>query len=170
MKFLLMQHPLDKENILNFLLRFLSYNLNYQKPSCISTQQCHNSSFIAIKFFSFELCYQISYTVVVVGTMHTVECGGKGRRISTVGVALLASTLFFWVILILSQDSLLLVNVHRQLHTSYSSQSTFITRKGRFLDTTSFYIPSSSPADDGQNKVYEEDKRLVHTGPNPLHN
>lgn len=53
-------------------------------------------------------------------------------------------------------------------------------RKARFSDAASSFHSASSATqvvvggnevqDSDSGKLYEEDKRLVHTGPNPLHN
>ncbi|XVF43618.1 hypothetical protein PTKIN_Ptkin02bG0054700 [Pterospermum kingtungense] len=50
-----------------------------------------------------------------------------------------------------------------------------LPRKARFFDTAnSFQAPSSSVQVAGNegdpDTVYGDDKRIVHTGPNPLHN
>lgn len=49
-------------------------------------------------------------------------------------------------------------------------------RKSRFFETAPYYARTSSPSsqmagiDPKNEDLYEEEKRLIHTGPNPLHN
>ncbi|KAM0961177.1 hypothetical protein ACFX13_020917 [Malus domestica] len=101
------------------------------------------------------------------------------------GEARSIATFVFWLVLIFTQTSTLVVfasttttsTIHDDGWTGriMSSQP----RKTRFLGTVSFYAPSNSPshhvhhlpATNGDpDKLYGEDKRKVHTGPNPLHN
>ncbi|KAM7275517.1 hypothetical protein ACFE04_017383 [Oxalis oulophora] len=83
-----------------------------------------------------------------------------------------------WVILILSQFSMVF---------SEETKSTKLPRKVKLLtETTAFHAPavvsklpsqkvkesrsSSSSKDEENQKIYEDDERIIHTGPNPLHN
>ncbi|GFP83521.1 clavata3/esr (cle)-related protein 16 [Phtheirospermum japonicum] len=47
-------------------------------------------------------------------------------------------------------------------------------RKVRIMDTTSYHarpsVINSNKSSFPTDKIYEDEKRLVHTGPNPLHN
>ncbi|XWS63935.1 hypothetical protein CRYUN_Cryun06bG0144000 [Craigia yunnanensis] len=83
-----------------------------------------------------------------------------------------AAVFFLWIILIFSQLSL-----HFAVHEEVSSTGQSFRsppRKARFFDTASFHAPSSSAQFAGNegdpDTVYGDDKRIVHTGPNPLHN
>ncbi|KAK4842768.1 hypothetical protein QYF36_027384 [Acer negundo] len=85
-------------------------------------------------------------------------CGGGGRA---------AISMFIWVILIFSQLSL----VFALLHHDQSIKSP--PRKARFFHSTddndeSFHAPPNMEKD--PDSLYEDDKRIIHTGPNPLHN
>ncbi|KAB1205729.1 CLAVATA3/ESR (CLE)-related protein 17 [Morella rubra] len=78
-----------------------------------------------------------------------------------------------WVIIIFTQISL---NFAAQ--EEYSSR--FIRapppRNDPFSETPLFHAPSSNPAqvvastNGGQDTLYGDEKRIIHTGPNPLHN
>lgn len=79
-----------------------------------------------------------------------------------------AAVFLLWVILIIFSQLGLYFADHQSL-----------PRKARFFNTStsasaasSFQAPSSSASDQvaGNETVYGEDKRIVHTGPNPLHN
>ncbi|GMI87641.1 CLAVATA3/ESR-RELATED 16 [Hibiscus trionum] len=88
--------------------------------------------------------------------------GFRGCRYSNGGCR--AALFFFWIILILSQ-----LGLHSAVH---ENQQSFMSppRKARFNSDSNahFHGPpsSSSPQFTGN----EDDKRIVHTGPNPLHN
>ncbi|GMI75176.1 CLAVATA3/ESR-RELATED 16 [Hibiscus trionum] len=79
-----------------------------------------------------------------------------------------AAVLFMCVILVCSQ-----FGFHFSVHNEEASTSTSISGtfhppgKAQILDTAVFHAPSSTSFPD---TVYEDDKRIVHTGPNPLHN
>ncbi|XP_024011072.1 CLAVATA3/ESR (CLE)-related protein 16 [Eutrema salsugineum] len=84
-----------------------------------------------------------------------------------------ASNVFLWGILIFAQFGL----SSSALSPDQYYQSYHMPRKvGPFHETTSFQSPRDSvsfgPRREEQNTddVYKDDKRLVHTGPNPLHN
>ncbi|KAJ7942988.1 CLAVATA3/ESR (CLE)-related protein 16 [Quillaja saponaria] len=87
---------------------------------------------------------------------------------------------FMWVILILALLSLLL-SIHDE--KSHSIKSLQPGRKTRFLSKAFLHTPSSpyssnkfqtkdgdGDGDADADTLYGEDKRVVHTGPNPLHN
>ncbi|XVF02856.1 hypothetical protein REPUB_Repub04eG0210600 [Reevesia pubescens] len=85
-----------------------------------------------------------------------------------------AALFFLWIILIFSQ-----LILHFALHEEASStdHQSFRSppRKVRFFDNTaSFHAPSSSSQfaenEGDPDTIYGDDKRIVHTGPNPLHN
>ena len=83
-----------------------------------------------------------------------------------------AAVFFLWIILIFSQLAL-----HFAVHEEGSSTDQSFRsppRKARFFDTASLHAPSSSAQFAGHegdpDTVYGNDKRIVHTGPNPLHN
>ncbi|KAK2635405.1 hypothetical protein Ddye_030197 [Dipteronia dyeriana] len=85
-------------------------------------------------------------------------CGGGGR---------VAISMFIWVILIFSQLSLVFALLHHD--QSFKSPP----RKARFFHSTdnddeSFHAPPTMEKD--PDSLYEDDKRIIHTGPNPLHN
>lgn len=105
---------------------------------------------------------------------------GKG---SSGGVKLVA-IFFFWVILIFSHliSFSSAAKVHDKNGRLYPPSP---PRKARFVETTkttttSFHAPISPPANQPVNDIdggdpdsdtlYGDDKRIVHTGPNPLHN
>ncbi|CAI9755993.1 unnamed protein product [Fraxinus pennsylvanica] len=62
--------------------------------------------------------------------------------------------------------------------TAAGSYRLFPARKARLFDSEPFHAEASSPSQSlspenngsSSDKLYEEEKRLVHTGPNPLHN
>ncbi|ESR61476.1 CLAVATA3/ESR (CLE)-related protein 16 [Citrus sinensis] len=97
----------------------------------------------------------------------------RGRRRRCAGAK--AASFFFWVILIFSLLGLLCA-LHDDETGTYSS---FSARKTRSFNTEStFHAPPPSisgllvdtEADNPGSSVYEDDKRIIHTGPNPLHN
>ncbi|KAE8730094.1 Detected protein of unknown function [Hibiscus syriacus] len=95
----------------------------------------------------------------------TILTGGTGRFS---GVR--AAVFFMYIILICSQFS-----SHCAVHNDETSTTSHPPRKVQFLDTASFHAPSSlsqfsGNEDDPADTVNEDDKRVVHTGPNPLHN
>lgn len=70
-----------------------------------------------------------------------------------------------WAILIFSQ----MVPAFSAKHQYSSPSSKVLSRKALFFDTVSFHAaatPSPSPLE----AVDLDDKRRIHTGPNPLHN
>ncbi|CAI9785452.1 unnamed protein product [Fraxinus pennsylvanica] len=81
-----------------------------------------------------------------------------------------------WLLLIFSEICL---SSSEKISKTAGSSRLFPARKARVFDTVVAYheeatSPSQivSPETNGSssNKLYEEEKRLVHTGPNPLHN
>ncbi|KAK8582984.1 hypothetical protein V6N13_069750 [Hibiscus sabdariffa] len=73
---------------------------------------------------------------------------------------LLSAVFFLWVILFFSQ-----LGLHFGVHEETRSSKARVDFDG--AATASFHAPpSSSPQFAGN----EDDKRIVHTGPNPLHN
>uniref|UniRef100_A0A6M2E7S6 Uncharacterized protein n=1 Tax=Populus davidiana TaxID=266767 RepID=A0A6M2E7S6_9ROSI len=92
----------------------------------------------------------------------------RGR--SYVGAARAAIIFLFWILLILAQLGVFLV-VHEETDKLVKS----LPRKARFFETGSL---QASPNQDqpvnidggDPDAVYEDDKRIIHTGPNPLHN
>lgn len=89
------------------------------------------------------------------------ERGTRRRRKRSHNTARVA-VFFLWVILIFTNLS------------SCSSHSGTSSRKTQFLDksvSSGGLSPSTSPVDKkGTDKLYGEEERIVHTGPNPLHN
>ncbi|KAK8529239.1 hypothetical protein V6N13_102175 [Hibiscus sabdariffa] len=86
-----------------------------------------------------------------------------------------AAVFFMCVILICSRLGFHFAVHKEEASTSTSPSSTFhLPRKAQFLDTAAFHAPSSLSQFGGDefdpHTVYEDDKRIVHTGPNPLHN
>ncbi|EOY00992.1 Clavata3/esr-related 16, putative [Theobroma cacao] len=78
-----------------------------------------------------------------------------------------AALFFLWIIFIFSQFGLHFA-VHEEAGHQYFRSP---PRKARFFDTASFHAPSSSVGNEGDpDTLYGDDKRIVHTGPNPLHN
>ncbi|GKV47435.1 hypothetical protein SLEP1_g54339 [Rubroshorea leprosula] len=78
-----------------------------------------------------------------------------------------AAIFLFWVILIFAELSL-----HEEKHHHYT-----LPRKARgfLINSVSFHAPPPTPpeppeAADAPNTLYDDDKRVIHTGPNPLHN
>ncbi|BFG17219.1 hypothetical protein CerSpe_034930 [Prunus speciosa] len=113
-------------------------------------------------------------------TTTTTTGGSRNGR----GEARNFAIFFFWVILIFASTSNLVVSASRT-STSHGDElgggrfMRSLPRKSRFLGKVSFYAPSSTPSHDvhhfvgingGPDKLYGDDKRKVHTGPNPLHN
>ncbi|CAN7044107.1 hypothetical protein BRARA_K00778 [Brassica rapa] len=87
------------------------------------------------------------------------------------------STMLLWGILIFGQfglsSSSVLSSPHQYHHQSYPSSR----KAGPFHETSSTQSPSTSLSftdphreEENRDDVYKDDKRLVHTGPNPLHN
>ncbi|CAH8381742.1 unnamed protein product [Eruca vesicaria subsp. sativa] len=94
----------------------------------------------------------------------------RGRRAAT-------STMFLWGILFFAQFCLSssALSPDQYNHQSYPSPR----KAGPFHKTASFQSPRArasvtfmGPRREEENidDVYNDDKRLVHTGPNPLHN
>ncbi|PKI57289.1 hypothetical protein CRG98_022328 [Punica granatum] len=90
------------------------------------------------------------------------------------GVLRRCGMMLLWVVVISSEVSFLLADHERDDHAPLYPPS---SRKSRFFSTVSVvHMPTSSPplagpsVDPDPNKLYEEDKRIIHTGPNPLHN
>ncbi|EOA24970.1 hypothetical protein CARUB_v10018267mg [Capsella rubella] len=91
------------------------------------------------------------------------------------------STVFFWGILIFARFGLSSSSAalspdqhHHHHHQSYPSAP---RKAGPFHETSSFRGPKASVSftgprreEENRDDVYKDDKRLVHTGPNPLHN
>ncbi|PRQ40940.1 hypothetical protein RchiOBHm_Chr4g0441591 [Rosa chinensis] len=91
--------------------------------------------------------------------------------------------LLLWVVLILAQTTTSVFVGHNSISGQESATTGRLIssppRKARFHDKVSFHAPSSTPSreffarihgGDPADKLYGEDKRIVHTGPNPLHN
>ncbi|KAG2701472.1 hypothetical protein I3843_06G042900 [Carya illinoinensis] len=84
-----------------------------------------------------------------------------------------ATTAIFllWVVLIFTQ-----ISWHFAAHdVSERFFRSPVPRKEHFSETPLFHAPSSTPvqvsATNGEpDTLYEDDKRIIHTGPNPLHN
>lgn len=85
--------------------------------------------------------------------------------------------LFFWVVFIFAGLS----NFHSTVHGEKGNNQTshcYSPRKVRFLmDSTTVSFRASPPtsadpaeAEGPPDNVYGDDKRTIHTGPNPLHN
>ncbi|KAJ4878025.1 CLAVATA3/ESR (CLE)-related protein 16 [Raphanus sativus] len=97
------------------------------------------------------------------------EHGRRGRRRAA------ASTMFLCGILIFAQFSLSssALSPDQYYHQPYPSPR----KVGPFHKTASFQSPRASvsftgprPEEENRDDVYKDDKRFVHTGPNPLHN
>ncbi|CAH8384245.1 unnamed protein product [Eruca vesicaria subsp. sativa] len=94
----------------------------------------------------------------------------KGRRRQPA-----ASIMFLWGILIFAQFSVSssALSPDQYYHQPYTSPR----KVGPFYKTASFHPPRASMSFTSQHReaenrddVFKEDKRFVHTGPNPLHN
>ncbi|KAF8096284.1 hypothetical protein N665_0313s0050 [Sinapis alba] len=86
-----------------------------------------------------------------------------------------ASTMFLWGILIFAQFNLSTsaFSPDQYYHQPYPSPR----KVGLFHKTASFQSPRASVSftsqrqeEENRDDVYKDDKRFVHTGPNPLHN
>ncbi|CAK9154751.1 unnamed protein product [Ilex paraguariensis] len=92
--------------------------------------------------------------------------GGR-RRHATARIALF----FFFIVLIFSQ---LFSSFAQNDKVGGSGQSP--ARKTRVFGTVPVHAASIPPThlsgtdDDDSDDIYDDDKRIVHTGPNPLHN
>ncbi|KAK4608728.1 hypothetical protein RGQ29_002214, partial [Quercus rubra] len=77
-----------------------------------------------------------------------------------------SAILLLWVILIFTQISFCLA--------AQEESGKFIRsppRKDRFSQTPLFHAPSTSSSSSTiPDTVYGDEKRIIHTGPNPLHN
>lgn len=86
--------------------------------------------------------------------------------------------LFLWVVILLILAEITSVAVAVRLdHTNPTiaeshSPLTSRSKKDMFFTVTTVHppLPSSEDLLGTPDKLFEEDKRLVHTGPNPLHN
>lgn len=88
--------------------------------------------------------------------------------------------LLLWVILLLAQTTTSVFGSHNSGHESTGRLISSPPRKAPFHHRVSFHAPLSTPSreffagihggGDPADKLYGEDKRIVHTGPNPLHN
>uniref|UniRef100_A0A5B7AUJ8 Putative Clavata3/esr-related 16 n=1 Tax=Davidia involucrata TaxID=16924 RepID=A0A5B7AUJ8_DAVIN len=102
--------------------------------------------------------------------MTTVSTQGVRTRRRIRNVRAKIAVFFFWVILIFTQLCLSSAE-----HNDIGRSSRSPARNARFFNTASSHAASSPPQFDGSgdndsDTLYGEDKRLVHTGPNPLHN
>ncbi|KAJ0228846.1 CLAVATA3/ESR [Hirschfeldia incana] len=107
---------------------------------------------------------------ISVGNEHGTRRRRRRRRQTS------PSTMLLWGILIISQfglSSSSALSPGQYYHQSYPSSR----KAGPFHETSSFQSPGTSvtftgPRREEENRddVYNDDKRLVHTGPNPLHN
>nr|BAV14870.1 CLAVATA3/ESR-related 42 [Lotus japonicus] len=83
-----------------------------------------------------------------------------------------AAIFSLWVMLVFALISLLFsINNHDQIQTTHSTPRRVLNKKHSF-STTLFHPPSSSSAQNiaENTALYGDDKRIIHTGPNPLHN
>ena len=91
----------------------------------------------------------------------------SGRRYSGAKAAII---FLFWILLIITQLGLFIAFGHEETGELVKS----LPRKARFFETQFHASPSQdqpSSIDKGDpGAVYEDDKRIIHTGPNPLHN
>ncbi|KAF2305511.1 hypothetical protein GH714_006074 [Hevea brasiliensis] len=119
-----------------------------------------------------SLYYLVAAQDITVLVTMKVHKGGTertgGRRNATGGRA--AIVFFLWVLLILGQLGLFYA-VHEETGKLVKS----LPRKVRFLETQSFHaspsqVQSSVDIEGDSDTVYADDKRIIHTGPNPLHN
>ncbi|KAG2708419.1 hypothetical protein I3843_05G174700 [Carya illinoinensis] len=114
--------------------------------------------------------------------MNIVPSEGLRARGSTARHAGASTAIFLlWVVLIFTQISLSFAAAHREDTGGRLFRSP--PRKERFFETptkTLFHAPSrttsTTPAKvvanngDPRETLYGDDKRIIHTGPNPLHN
>lgn len=87
---------------------------------------------------------------------NTVQVMETSRRITI---------MVLWVILIFSQ----MVPAFSANHQYSSPSSRVLSRKTLFFKTVSFHA-ASTPSPSPLEAVDYDDKRRIHTGPNPLHN
>jgi len=92
----------------------------------------------------------------------------RGRRYA--GAARAAIIFLFLILLILAQLGVFLV-VHEETDKPVKS----LPRKARVFETGSLHASPNQDQpvniDGGDpDALYEDDKRIIHTGPNPLHN
>ncbi|OAY25247.1 hypothetical protein MANES_17G078600v8 [Manihot esculenta] len=97
----------------------------------------------------------------------SIECTGRRRNVAGGRAAIV---FLLWVLLILAQLGLFYA-VHEETGKLVKS----LPRKVRLLETQSFDAPpskvqSSMDIEGDPDTVYGDDKRIIHTGPNPLHN
>ncbi|KAF5751837.1 hypothetical protein HS088_TW02G00856 [Tripterygium wilfordii] len=107
-----------------------------------------------------------------------------GRRRSCNGASSTAVVLLFWaIVLIFSHELSLCVVADRHLHEHKTHGQgavvkSQVPRKARLFKPAqlSSYAPAASPPPqlpvdiDPADMIYGDDKRIIHTGPNPLHN
>lgn len=99
-------------------------------------------------------------------TTHKEFAETAGRKQAKARAAIV---FLLWVLLILAQLGFFFAVLGEKGKLVKS-----LPKKARFFDTQSFHAPPSQaqPVDiEGDSgMVYEYDKRIIHTGPNPLHN
>ncbi|KAM7463442.1 hypothetical protein LguiA_031563 [Lonicera macranthoides] len=104
---------------------------------------------------------------MTVSTRGEIPRTNRRRRICKNATARIA--IFILVAVFIFNQQLCSCSAKRHHHNSGPS-----SRKAQFFKTVSsyraFYSPSSLIIEDQDKNLYGEDKRVVHTGPNPLHN
>lgn len=99
--------------------------------------------------------------------------GGKGRKGEAGAVA---AIFFIWLILVVSRMRLSSA-ASKEVNGRMLTKSTVLHRKTHIFETEEVFKPPAGfkvhgggENDDVTDIVYEDDKRVIHTGPNPLHN
>ncbi|GMY18616.1 CLAVATA3/ESR (CLE)-related protein 16-like [Fagus crenata] len=102
-----------------------------------------------------------------------VPSEGSRARGNTTTTTSSSAIFLLWVILIFTQISLCFAADHEE--TGWFIRSP--PRRERFSETPLFHAPSSSispgqavATNGDSDTIYGDDKRVIHTGPNPLHN
>lgn len=98
--------------------------------------------------------------------------GGNGRT----QAGAVAALFFIWLILVVSRMRLSSAAV-KEVNGRTLTKSTALHRKAHIFETEEIFKPPAGfkvqgggENDDVADIIYEDDKRVVHTGPNPLHN
>lgn len=99
--------------------------------------------------------------------------GGNGRKRQAGAVA---AIFFIWLILVVSRMRLSSAAV-KAVNGRTLTKSAAVHRKTHIFETEELFKPPAGfkvhgggARNDVADVVYEDDKRVIHTGPNPLHN
>lgn len=110
---------------------------------------------------------KVSSEIEKIPTMdtETTSCATRKNRRQNMGTSKRVNILVLLAILIFGQ----LCTTTSAKHVNSGPSSWTLSRKARGFRTVSVHVAATlSPSQ--LEAVYSDDKRLIHTGPNPLHN